>query len=79
MSTVCVSIYTVYESVRSICLLPIYLGWGFLIWTGACVMRDILSKWKGTLLSVGALFIKEIAPVLNTKDEYRSRTLTLKF
>ena len=26
-----------------------------------------------------ALFIKERAPVLNTKDEYRSRTLTLKF
>ena len=31
------------------------------------------------LLTLEALFIKEISPVLNTKDEYRSRTLTLKF
>ena len=34
---------------------------------------------EGRLLTLEALFIKEIAPVLNTKDEYRSRTLTLKF
>ena len=33
----------------------------------------------GRLLTLEALFIKERAPVLNTKDEYRSRTLTLKF
>ena len=32
------------------------------------------------LLTFEALFIKEISPSLNTKDEYRSRrTLTLKF
>ena len=31
------------------------------------------------LLTLEALFIKEINPSLNTKDEYRSRTLTLKF
>ena len=31
------------------------------------------------LLTLEALFIKECAPVLNKKDEYRSRTLTLKF
>ena len=31
------------------------------------------------LLTFEALFIREINPSLNTKDEYRSRTLTLKF
>ena len=31
------------------------------------------------LLTLEALFINEIKPDLNTKDEYRSRTLTLKF
>ena len=31
------------------------------------------------LLTLKALFIKEINPSLNTKDEYRSGTLTLKF
>ena len=31
------------------------------------------------LLTLEALFIKEFSPVLNTKDEFRSRTLTLKF
>ena len=31
------------------------------------------------LLTLEALFIKEMNPDLNTKDEYRSRTLTLKF
>ena len=33
----------------------------------------------GRLLTLEALYIKKLAPVLNTKDEYRSRTLTLKF
>ena len=36
-------------------------------------------KGESRLLTLEALFIKEFAPVLNTKDEYRSRTLTLKF
>ena len=31
------------------------------------------------LLTLEALFIKQYNPSLNTKDEYRSRTLTLKF
>ena len=31
------------------------------------------------LMTLEALYIKSFAPVLNTKDEYRSRTLTLKF
>ena len=31
------------------------------------------------LLTFEALFIKEINPSLNTKIEYRSKTLTLKF
>ncbi len=30
------------------------------------------------LLALEALYIQEIKPKLNTKDEYRSRTLTLK-
>ena len=30
-------------------------------------------------LTLETLFIKRFAPELNTKDEYRSRTLTLKF
>ena len=43
---------------------------------------SILGKPKRgeyRLLTLEALFIKDLAPVLNTKDEYRSRTLTLKF
>ena len=43
---------------------------------------SILGKsWGGEnrLLTLEALFIKEINPILNTKDEYKSRTLTLKF
>ena len=31
------------------------------------------------LLTLDAHFIEEIKPELNTKDEYRSRTLKLKF
>ena len=31
------------------------------------------------LLTLEALYIKELKPSLNTKDEYRSRTLTLQF
>ena len=38
-----------------------------------------VHKGDGRLLTLEALFIKEIAPVFNTKDEFRSRTLTLKF
>ena len=30
------------------------------------------------LLTLEALFIEQIKPVLNSKDEFRSRTLTLK-
>ena len=43
---------------------------------------SILGRSSGgdsRLLTLEALYIKELAPVLNTKDEYRSRTLTLKF
>lgn len=44
-------------------------------------MIKIIGKEKTLprLLTLEALFIKEINPVLNTKDEFRSRTLTLKF
>ena len=36
--------------------------------------------WKvSKLLTSEALFIRETKPSLNTKDEYRSRTLTLRF
>ena len=31
------------------------------------------------LLTLEALFIHQMKPIINTKDEYRSRTLTLKF
>jgi len=31
------------------------------------------------LMTLEALFIREIRPVINTKDEYRKRTLTIKF
>ena len=37
------------------------------------------SKTDAKLLTPEALFIKKLKPSLNTKDEYRSRTLTLKF
>ena len=38
------------------------------------------TSWgDGRLLTLEALFIKQLAPILKTKDEYRSRTLTLKF
>ena len=40
----------------------------------------ILGKSRGEkLLSLEALFIHKIKPSLNSKDEYRSRTLKLKF
>ena len=38
-----------------------------------------MNRGDGRLLTLEALFIKELSPTLNTKDEYRSRTLTLKF
>ena len=37
------------------------------------------SKSEGHLLTLEALFINEIKPSLNTKDEFKSRTLTIKF
>ena len=37
------------------------------------------SNFLTKLMTLEALFIKEVKPVLNTKDEYKSRTLTLKF
>ena len=41
---------------------------------------SILGRAKGEkLLTLEALFITEIRPELNTKDEYRSRELKLKF
>ena len=42
---------------------------------------NIIGKSRNLhkVLTLEALFIKEINPSLNTKDEYRSRTLTLKF
>ena len=43
-------------------------------------MIKILGRAKGErLLTLEALFILSIQPSLNTKDEYRSRTLKLKF
>ena len=36
-------------------------------------------KGEKYLLTLEALFQNEIKPSLNTKDEYKSRTLTLKF
>ena len=36
------------------------------------------EKREGRLPTLEALFIKEIVPVLNKKDEYRGRTLSLK-
>ena len=41
---------------------------------------DILGRARGDkLLTLEALFISEIKPTLNTKDEFRSRELKLKF
>ena len=41
---------------------------------------EILGKQKGEkLLSLEALFINKIKPSLNSKDEFRSRMLKLKF
>ena len=44
-------------------------------------MVNILGKANSLpkLLTLEALFIKELKPLLNTKDEFRSRELTLKF
>ena len=47
-------------------------------------VEDIEVLYKGPknydiLLAIEALFIREIKPKLNTKDEYRSRELTIKF
>ena len=38
-----------------------------------------MNRDDDRLLILEDLFIKELSPTLNTKDEYRSRTLTLKF
>ena len=37
------------------------------------------NRGEKQLLTLEALFQNELRPTLNTKDEYRSRTLTLKF
>ena len=37
------------------------------------------SRGDKHLMTLEALFIQEIKPHLNTKDEFKSRTLTLKF
>ena len=43
-------------------------------------MVKILGKSSGEkLMTLEALYIAEINPLLNTKDEYRSWTLKLKF
>ena len=43
-------------------------------------MVKILGKPKGDkLLTLEALFISKLAPKLNTKDEFKSRELKLKF
>ena len=47
-------------------------------------VEDIEVLYKGpknydTLLAIEALFIREIKPKLSTKDEYRSRELTITF
>ena len=41
----------------------------------------LASTFRNTsyLMTLEALFIREIKPELNTKDEYRSRELTIKF
>ena len=38
-------------------------------------MLSRTDKSESHLLTLQALFIKEIAPVLNTKDEFRNRTV----
>ena len=44
-------------------------------------VRIIASSNRGIehLLTLEALYIREIKPELNTKDEYRSRELAIKF
>ena len=44
-------------------------------------VRILASSNRGIehLLTLEALYIREIKPELNTKDEYRSRELTIKF
>ena len=37
------------------------------------------SREEWYRLTLEALFIEELKPSLNTKDEYRSRALTIKF
>ena len=41
-------------------------------------MVKILGKKIDQLLTLEALFISEIKPALNTKDEFKSRNLLLK-
>ena len=37
------------------------------------------SRGEGYRLTLEALYIEELKPQMNTKEEYRSRTLTIKF
>ena len=50
----------------------------------SCPSNDIIkildrNSSPPRLLTLEALYINEYKPEINTKDEYRSRTLTLKF
>ena len=42
------------------------------------IIASSLKRTMGHLLTLEALAIKSLKPNLNTKDEYRSRTLTIK-
>ena len=47
--------------------------------TEECVsVLGATSKGEVTLLTLEALWIREVKPQLNTKDEFRSRELTIK-
>ena len=41
------------------------------------ILGSVMTSTK--VLTLEALFIREFNPVMNTKEEYRSRVLTLKF
>ena len=53
--------------------------WGFLKGRQCYNFSISTSRGDKQLMTLEALFIQEIIPQLNTKDEFKSRALTIKF
>ena len=62
-----------YDSFHRFCVAPPQT-----LKNGVRIVMHVTRNGPVRLLTLEALFIEQIKPVLNSKDEFRSRTLTLK-